>query len=76
MLLIQGGITEALELYVICKEIKCYSWDAGIPKQLDMGLCWQQALPGGTDLVSLLWSSWCFLLVFIILFPHHGAAEL
>ena len=61
MLLIQGGITEALVLHVICEEIKCNSWDAGIPKKLEVGLCWQQALPGGRELLSLLCSSWHFL---------------
>lgn len=61
MLLIQGGITEVLELHVICKEIKCNSWDARIPKQLEFGLCWQQALPGRRVVLTLLWSSWNFL---------------
>lgn len=58
MLLIQGGVTEVPELPLIWEEIKCSSWDAGIPKQLEVGLCWQQALPGGRELLSLLW---CFL---------------
>lgn len=61
MLLIQGGIAEVPELPVIWKEIKCSSWDAGVPKQLEVGLCWQRALPGGRELLSLLWCSWHFL---------------
>lgn len=56
MLLIQGGITEALELLVICKEIRYKSWDAVIPMQLEVGLCWQRALPAGSKLLSLLCS--------------------
>lgn len=42
MLLIQGGITEEPELPVIGKESKCSSWDAGIPKQLEVRLCQEE----------------------------------
>lgn len=72
MLLIEGGITEVPELPVRWKEIKCSSWDAGIPKQLQ----WNCALPGGRELLSLLWCSWHFLWVFIIPDPSYAAAEL